>query len=359
MKHTKSVKAFQNKRKKMLKPQKLQKGDKVATISLSWGAAGEMPHRYKAGKKQLQETFGLEVVETTNALKSADWIYRNPQARANDLMEALTDNSIKAIITNVGGEDSLRTLPFVDIDLIRQNPKIFIGFSDSTITHFCFYKAGVTSFYGPSIFIGFAENTGMFPYQIADIQRSLFSSKAVGKISPNTNGWTSERLEWAEPSNQLIARKLEPSTGWRFLQGTGSATGELLGGCIEVLEFLRDTPVWVSPDEWKGKLMFIETSEVKIQPRQLLWILRNYAAAGILHNINALLFSRPFDNVYWKEYDDILLKVIREEEGLHKLPIVTGMDFGHTCPVFTLPYGIKAKIDSDKQEFSIIENAVS
>jgi len=47
----------------MIKPTKLSQGDKVATISLSWGAAGEIPHRYEVGKKRLQEVFGLEVVE--------------------------------------------------------------------------------------------------------------------------------------------------------------------------------------------------------------------------------------------------------------------------------------------------------
>jgi len=62
--------------------------------------------------------------------------------------------------------------------------------------------------------------------------------------------------------------------------------------------------------------------------------------------------------LYWKEYDDILLQVIVQEEGLMDLPIVTGMDFGHTCPTFTIPYGVQAEIDSDNKTFSIIENAL-
>ncbi len=93
----------------LIKPKALQKGDKVATISLSWGGAGELLHRYNQGKRQLQETFDLEVIETTNALKSAEYIYKNPQARADDLMEAFADPSVKAIISTIGGEDSIRT----------------------------------------------------------------------------------------------------------------------------------------------------------------------------------------------------------------------------------------------------------
>lgn len=63
----------------------------------------------------------------------------------------------------IGGEDSIRLLPFIDLNVIRQNPKIFIGLSDSTVSHFVMLTAGLTSFYGPSILAGFAENSGMFP----------------------------------------------------------------------------------------------------------------------------------------------------------------------------------------------------
>ncbi|WP_440880254.1 S66 family peptidase [Tenacibaculum sp. C7A-26P2] len=342
----------------MIKPKKLKRGDKVATISLSWGGAGDIPKRYAEGKKQLENIFGLKVVETTNALKPSEWIYENPQARALDLMEALEDKSIKAIISNIGGEDSIRTLPFIDLELIRSNPKIFLGFSDSTVTHFCFYKAGVTSFYGTSTLVGFAENGGMHQYQVSDIKRTLFSSKKIYEIKPNLNGWTSERLEWKDDKNQFIKRKLEKSKGWRFLQGTGKVKGVLLGGCLEVMEFMKDTDFWVKPADWKEKIMFIETSEAKMTPVNFKWIMRNYAASGILKNIKGLIMARPYDDLYWKDYDAILLQVIHDEEGLIDLPIITGMDFGHTCPTFTIPIGVKAEIDSDKQVFSILESGV-
>ncbi len=342
----------------MIKPKKLQKGDKVATISLSWGGAGEFPHRYQAGKQQIADVFGLEVVETKHALKSAQWIYENPQARAEDLMQALEDPSIKAIISNIGGDDSIRLLPYIDFDVIKNNPKIFLGFSDSTVTHFCFYKAGVTSFYGTSTLVGFAENNGMHAYQTDDIKRTLFSGKQRGIILPNTHGWTSERLEWNNPKNQHIARKLTPSNGWKFLQGNKIVTGTLLGGCADVLETLKDTKLWVSSDEWKGKIMFLETSEVTMPPHYFKWILRNYVASGIMHNINGLIIGRPYNNTYVKEYEEALLQVIRDEAQLTDLPIITEMDFGHTCPTFTLPYGIKAEINPIDKIFSIIENAL-
>src|SRR4051794_24882965 len=146
----------------MIKPPKLNPGDKVAAITLSWGGAGLMPHRYEAGKRQLQDEFGLTVVETPHALHDPDWISRNPQARVDDLMQAFADPTIKAIISMIGGEDSVRILPYIDLDVIRTHPKIFMGYSDTTVTHFACWKAGLSSFYGPSFMAGFAENAGMF-----------------------------------------------------------------------------------------------------------------------------------------------------------------------------------------------------
>ncbi|HMQ47937.1 MAG TPA: LD-carboxypeptidase [Saprospiraceae bacterium] len=341
----------------MQKPKKLQPGDKIATISLSWGGAGELPHRYEAGKRQLESVFGLEVTETRHALKPADWIYNNPKARAEDLMEALQDSSIKAIISNIGGDDSIRLLKFIDIDIIRQHPKIFIGFSDTTVSHFCFYKAGVTSFYGTSTLVGFAENRGMHPYQIRDIQKTLFSASPVGKIAANYDGWTSEMLDWSNPENQSVARKLELHSGWRFLQGSGSVKGTLLGGCLEVLETLKDTDLWVQAQGWKGKIMFVEVSDFMLDPEYFGWIFRNYAASGILHHISGLLLGRPYHNQHWEAYDAALIKILKEE-GLTDLPIITGMDFGHTCPTFTLPYGVMAEIDSEAKTFAIVESGV-
>lgn len=343
--------------KNLIKPKVLKKGDKVATISLSWGGAGELPHRYEYGKKQLQKVFGLEVVETKNALKSADWIYNNPKARAEDLMQAFLDPSVKAIISNIGGEESVRILPFLNLEIMAKNPKIFLGFSDATITHFACLKAGLTSFYGTSLLVGFAENCGMHDYQIQDIKRTLFATKPVGEIMPNKEGWTSEYLDWFDASLSNTKRKLTASDGWNFLQGNGKVQGKLIGGCLDVLEFLKGTEFWPSVEEWNDCILFLETSENMAEPSTLRYWLRNYAAQGILHRLKGIIFGRPYDSKYIKEYNDEILKIINEE-NLTELAIVTEMDFGHTCPTFTLPFGVLAEIDSENKTFSILESGV-
>lgn len=343
----------------LTRPQLLKPGDTVATLSLSWGGAGTFPHRYEAGKKQLEEVFGLRVIETKNALKSADYIYKNPQARAEDLMEAFSDSSVKAIISNIGGDDSIRTLPFTDLSVIRNNPKIFLGFSDTTVTHMACYKAGLTSFYGTSVLVGFAENGGMHQYQIEDIKRTLFSTEPIGQVLPNHDGWTTERLEWGEPELQNTKRILVKDNQWNFLQGIGKVKGELIGGCVDVLEFLKGTDFWLSESDWDGKILFLETSEEMMSPLQFCWALRNYAAQGVFNKISGLILGRPYDNKYVQEYNEMLLQVIRDEEGLDDLTIVTEMNFGHTCPVFTIPYGVMVEIDNERKTFSILESGVT
>ena len=95
----------------MLKPKRLRKGDKVAIVSLSRGMLGEKMflHKYEIAKERL-ESYGLTVVAMPNALKGIDYLYRNPQARAQDLMDAFRDPEIKAVFNAIGGDDTIRLL---------------------------------------------------------------------------------------------------------------------------------------------------------------------------------------------------------------------------------------------------------
>lgn len=345
----------------MIKPRKLQAGDTVAAISLSWGGPGTFPHRYEAGKRQLQNEFGLKVKETEHALRDAQWLHENPKARAEDLMNAFADSSIRGIISTIGGDDSIRILPYLDLDVIRANPKILLGFSDTTITHMACFKAGVGSFYGPSIMAGFAENGGMFPFMVDAVRNTLFSSAPIGELKPNTNGWTVEMPDWGNLENQSCKRSLDPSTGWKYLQGKGVWQGHLIGGCLEVLDFLRGTDFWPAPEAWRGAILFLETSEDAPPPTVLKYALRIYGAMGILNKLSGILLGRPGGNispVQFEEYDNALYQVVTAEEGLSEMPIITHMDFGHTDPMFVLPYGVKAEINCEAQQFSILENAV-
>ena len=347
--------------KKVIKPKGLRPGSRVAAISLSWGGPGTFPYRYEIGKRQFEETFGVRVIETAHALRDADWLANNPEARADDLMAAFADETIDGIISTIGGEDSIRTLPYLDLDLIRKNPKIFMGFSDTTISHAACFKAGIVSFYGPSFMAGFAENGGMFPYMTDSVRRTLFATEPIGVIEPNRAEWTVEHLPWEDPENQSIHRKLNPCTGWRFHQDEGVVEGQLFGGCVEVLDWLRGTDYFSAAGDLQGAVLFLETSEEGAPPSFLSRFVRCLAAMGILEGLSGILLGRPgggVDPQTFNEYDDALRRTVRVEHGLSDMPIVTNMDFGHTDPMFVIPIGTKVRIDSAKREIAIDEAAV-
>ena len=177
----------------------------------------------------------------------------------------------------MAARNSIRLLPFIDFNVIREHPKIFLGFSDTTISHLMCYKAGLVSFYGPSIMAGFAENCGMFPYMVESLRRTLFSSEVIGELKPSED-WTVEGLDWAEPANQQIKRKRNSSTGWKFLQGSGIHRGHLVGGCLEVFDWARGTEIF--PEDWQDAILFLETSEEAPPPDFVARTLRSLCSHG-------------------------------------------------------------------------------
>jgi muramoyltetrapeptide carboxypeptidase LdcA involved in peptidoglycan recycling len=340
----------------MIKPRTLRPGDRVAAVSLSSGWPSVYPRAYEDGKRQFQEAFEVEVVESRHALADSDWLAAHPEARAADLMEILKDPAIQGIVSTIGGDDSIRMLPFLDYSVIRQNPKVFMGYSDSTVTHFAFLKAGVTSFYGPSLMAGFDENGGLLPYMAASLRQMLFLAAPSALTSPNTNGWSIESWGWDDEGRNEKRRQLQPSSGWKWLQGSGQRRGRLIGGCLDVIDWLRGTPVWPEPSVWRDSIVFLETSEDQPSPKLVTHMLRSLAATGVLNEIQGILYGRPYGNEpSFKAYDDALLRVLAELKQT-SVPLITRMDFGHTDPKFTLPIGVAVEIDCDVQQIRLLES---
>ena len=343
--------------KTLKKPNMLKRGDKVALVSLSWGGAGDadINWRYKQGKERLEQIFGLEVIEMKHTLAGTEYIYNHPEKRAEDLMNAFEDNSIKGIIACIGGIESIRMLPYIDFDIINKNPKVFMGYSDTTTTHLFCYKAGISSIYGPTLLVDFAENVSMSQYTLENIKKSLFSSQVIGKIESSFE-WTSEHLPWVE-KNKTIKRKYKPNQGYELLQGKGIVQGHLIGGCIEVFDMLRGTEIFPKLEDFEDSILFLETSEEKPP----IWFiesgLRNYGITGILEKVKGIIWGKPQDDEYYEEYKEVIKKVMKEF-GREDLPILYNMNFGHTEPKICLPYGALAEIDCDNITFSILESAV-
>lgn len=339
----------------LTKPRRLNPGDSVAIVSPSWGGPAALPAIYALGRRTLEEQLGLKIVEMPHTLADAEWLSRHPEARAEDLHAAFGDPSIAAVIASIGGEDSVGLIPHLDLRVIAQNPKIILGFSAVTSIHFACMKAGVTSFYGPNLMPSLAAQGEPFDYAVQAIKRALFESAPVGRMEANFCGWTEQTFDLILATAK--DRLLHPSTGPRVLQGSGRANGPLIGGCAEVLERLKGTAWWPPLDAWRGAIMFYETFAAA--PAQVASWLRDFAVQGILGALSGIVFGRPgaVTAEQHKEYDAALICSLAEN-GLVDLPVMTNMDFGHTDPVFTLPYGVNAEIDCDAMTFSLTESGV-
>ncbi len=233
-----------------IKPPKLQAGDTVAAISLSSGAAGEFPQVYAEAKRNIERALGVQLIETPNALRDDNWLYRNPEARADDLHWALQHTEVKGLLSTIGGYESVRVLPFIEPDVIHANPKVLLGYSDTTVTQLAFLSAGVASLYGPSLMSGFAD-LNAFPYTETWVRRLLSGWHDPYEAS---EAWTEDLSDWDAPDFGDEAERpktLHPG-GWRWLQGETRAEGHVIGGCMEVLEMLKGTRWWPEPELWRG-----------------------------------------------------------------------------------------------------------
>lgn len=339
----------------LIKPRRLRAGDTVAAVSLSAGTAGDDKYiwRYLQGKKRLEDVFGLKVVEMPCTLKGSEYAYTHPSERAQDLMAAFSDSAIKGIISCIGGNDSIRLLPHIDFDVIKSNPKIFMGYSDSTVTHFICLKAGVSSFYGPAILSDFAENVALPQYTIDAVQKTLFSDEVIGQIHTSST-WTGEFLDWVI-ENKHTQRKFASNTDYELVQGNGHARGRLIGGCFEVLQFLRGTDLFPEISCFDGAILFLETAEVFPPPWLIEHELRCFGTMGILERINGIFWGKPMGGKYYEEYKAAIKKVLAEF-GRQDMPVLYNASFGHNEPKTVLPYGALAEIDADTPSFAILES---
>ena len=356
--------------KTLLKPKALKKGNVLATISLSWGGAGVFPKRYQQGVNQMEETFGIKVIPTPHALCSAQEIYNHPDWRLEDLMWAFENKEIKGILTNIGGDDTIRLLSLMTekhFEIIRNNPKIFLGMSDTTVNHMMCFKAGLSSFYSPSLLFGYAENGGIPEIMIENTKKTLFSTDPIG-VLPESDAFLVETVDWNldnPPKRERI-----PSTPWRYIQGDKAVSGPLIGGCTDVLmTMIIGTSLWPKLDDFNNSILFLENSEEQPPASTLLYWLRNLGAQGILERISGILFARPGNGrfetkeqeVKWltgyTEFDDAILRVLKEF-GRTDMPVVTNMDYGHTVPQLILPYGVKTEINPQEKTVTLLESGV-
>ena len=342
----------------MKKLEKLQKGDKVAILSPSFGAPGTWPHVYQLGLERLHAVFGLEPVEFPTTTQ----INAQTEERARDLIAAFEDSSIKAVITSIGGDDQISYIKNLPPAPFIQNPKPFFGFSDNT--HFAnfLWLNNIPSYYGGALFTQFAMQGEMDEYTIRYLKYALFED-GERELTASTK-FNDIGLNWNDPKTLDQKRIHEPNDGW-FWDGEKSAKGTTWGGCLESIDdMLRHNVQIPTLEQFENVILITETSEEIPTHDYVFRVYRALGERGILGRIKGVLagrpkaweFDKPLDSearkIYQQEQRDMIIKTVRQYNK--SIPIVQNLDFGHTDPQIPIPYGMCARIDTEnKKVFTI------
>lgn len=351
----------------MIKPFKLNKGDKVAIVSLSRGLLGMSfcKHELDLGIKRLEE-FGLVPVIMSNALKDMDYLKDHPEDRASDLKTAFMDKDIKAIICAIGGDDTYKTIPYLMEDeefkeAVKNNPKIFTGFSDTTNNHLMLNKLGLSTFYGPCFLVDLAElDNEMLPYTKETFE--LFFKDINSYEIKSSPVWYYDRESYG-PEELGKPRKMHNEEhGFETLNGSGVVTGKLYGGCLDSLydiytseRYGNETEIYTkynilpTIDEWKEKILFFETSEERMLPSKLEEDLNYFKKMNILQSVKGIIVGKPIDEMYYEEYKEVYKRVFSDIDT----PVLYNVNFGHSVPRCIIPYDWNATVDFDNKKILV------
>lgn len=335
----------------------------VGVVSLSSGTIGEdfVKHELDLGIDRLRN-YGLKVKFMDHALKGIDYLKEHPDKRAEDLLQAFSDPEIDMILCAIGGDDTYRLLPYLfeNGELKKAvTKKIFLGFSDSTMNHFMLHKVGLNTFYGQSFLSDICElGKEMLPYTKKYFEE-LITTGTIKEIAPS-DVWYKGRTNYDE--DQVgVELPTKPDRGYELLQGSSVFSGKILGGCLDTIfdifdgeryanspEFCSKYQLFPSKNEWKGKILLLETSEEKMTPDKLKRALLKLKETGVFESVNGVLIGKPMDETYYEEYKKVLIETIDNPA----LPVVYNVNVGHALPRCIIPFGVEATVDTEKQKIS-------
>jgi len=305
----------------MIKPERLKIGDTIGIIA---------PSRPINEKEilpciKILEARGFKVKLGKNLYKKSYYSAGSAKERASDLNTMFKDKKVKAIMCATGGIVSNQLLNLIDYETIKNNPKIFIGYSDITVLLLAMHKkTGIITFHGPNL-----HSLKKLTKEAEDFLFDLLMGK---------------KSQYCLPSEIEIIKK-------------GKVKGKLLGGNLYLIDSLLETKYTPT---YNKKIWFWE--EVGDSPASLDQKLNQFKLSGNLKNISAMVIGNLADCIdkKYKEdnrpIDEIVLELTKE----YNFPIIKVPYFGHNVSNFyTFPIGVNSKINTETNEFRITESPVS
>lgn len=312
---------------KKIKPKRLKQNDTIALIAPgSYISQNELNNSIKN-----IEGLGFKTVYRNSILEKSGYFAGEDKKRADELIEMFSRKDVDGIFCVRGGYGCARILPLLDYEIIKNNPKVLIGYSDVTALLYGIYsKTGLVCFHGP-------------------VGISTFNEFSVMYLK-NTLIYPHENLE-------LIS---EPEEGTSpVVISSGKAEGELIGGNLSIVVSMIGTSYDV---DYKDKIVFLE--ETGEEPYRVDRMLTQMIQSGKFDNAAGIAMG-IFEKCEPKEKEPAfsssfsLMEVLFDRLSGLGIPVIYGLSFGHIKNKFTLPFGIKSELNADNHTLSLLEKAVN
>jgi|LGOV01.1.fsa_nt_gb muramoyltetrapeptide carboxypeptidase len=307
-----------------MKPKVLKKGDKVAIISPASPTTKEKVEKASSAVEKI----GLTPIVYPSCLSNHGHLSGTDNIRAKDINDAFENKEISGIICLKGGYGTPRLLNLIDYEIIKKNPKYFIGYSDITGLHIALNKmCNLVTYHGPMAAAGWINH--LDDYTLKYLEKSLFSKESLGIIE-NPEGEKIETLY------------------------SGICEGEIIGGNLSLLVSTLGSPYEI---DTKGKILFIE--EVSEHNYKIDRMLMSLDLANKFSDCKGIIlgtFSKCEPDTKADNFKDLdLMTVFNEIIGKYKKPTVYNFRAGHNYPQPTFPFGVKVKLNADDATIEFLE----
>lgn len=312
-----------------IKPARLKAGDTVALVAPSGATATRFEIMLV---KECMEALGFRVKLGQHVFDRYGYLGGKDEDRAADLMAMFADQEVAGIVAIRGGWGCARILPYLDFEIIKKNPKVLIGYSDITALLLAVYaRTGLVTFHGP---------IGLDPWNSFTVnyfRRLIMEAEAPILENP------------LEKGDYLVPRENRVQT-----ITPGLATGVLIGGNLSIISTLLGTPYVPS---WQEAILFVEDINEEIY--RVDRMLTHLRLAGVFSQIRGFIFGRCTDCNPGQGYGSLTLEQVLDDHIKPlAIPAWYGSMIGHIPLKFTVPLGIKAKIDATKGTIELLEPAV-
>ncbi len=315
----------------LIKPNMLKEGDKVALIAPATNAPD--PDDIQKAIEVIK-FYNLQTTLPENLTNGAGYKTRSVQVRLDEIHKAFADSSIKAVFCIRGGYGSGQLLDKIDYKLIKNNPKIFLGYSDITAMHLAIHQqTGLITFHGPIMLSAFTNYTEL------NFRKVIFNNTPIGRL---TNPVSNAGIRNANPIRTIVS---------------GEAEGQLTGGNLSLVTSLLGTEYDINT---KNKILFLE--DVGEEPFRVDRMMNQLRLAGKFDDCNGIIFGKCNDCVYRgspsSTWDSSLGEVLDLYLKDLKKPVFYGLMIGHTPDQLTLPIGLNVSFSADEGYIDIKESAV-